>query len=183
MLPRLLGLTALVLVLACNEPSDAPPPSVEPAVEPAPEPFEALSEDELRSRIQNATRRAREEGKHVLLDFVADWCTDCREVVRVSGLEPARSLIEEDYVLVYVDVGDWNRHDQLRERYGITRIATLVVLDGSGRRLAQTTLEPISNNVPLSPEALASWLRAPRDPAPSGGTPPTEPLFPAELAH
>src|SRR5690606_33151723 len=106
---------------------------------------------------------ARESGRLVLLDFVADWCSDCREVVRVSKLEPARSVIEERYVVVYVEVGRFDRHRALLREHAVDRIAALVVLDpASGRRLARTTLEPISSGAGLTPEALAEWLRRPR---------------------
>ena len=63
-----------------------------------------------------------------------------------------------------IDVGRFDRHRALIDRFGIERIATLVVLDGSGQRVAQTTLEPITGDAEgLTADALAAWLRQPRD--------------------
>ena len=41
-------------------------------------------------------------------------------------------------------------------------LATLVVLEARGRRVARQTFSPVSALRPLSPEALAAWLDAPR---------------------
>lgn len=101
-------------------------------------------------------------GRKVLLELVAEWCADCREVVRVSGEEPARSVLEERYVVVHVNVGRFDRHRELLREHEVDRIATLVVLDPeTGRRVARTTLEPISTGDGLRPEELAAWLRSP----------------------
>ncbi len=158
---RRLGSTTLalaagaLLALSCEEP---PPPSGLEA-----DPFVLRTDEELDRAITEARERARESDRKVLLDFVADWCSDCREVVRVSHLEPARSVIEERYVVVYVHVGRFDRHRALLREHGIDRIAALVVLDpADGRRVAKTTLEPITTGSGLTPEELASWLRDPR---------------------
>jgi thiol-disulfide isomerase/thioredoxin len=145
---------ALVAVLGCeDEPSPPAPTSLDP--------WRDVSDEELDREISTAHERARAANKRVLIDFVATWCVDCREVVRVSALEPARSVIAERYEHVPINVGGWDRARSWRERFAVTRIATLVVLEPDGTKVAQTTLEPISNRDPLTPEALATWLRNP----------------------
>ncbi len=125
-------------------------------------PWVLRSDAELDAAIVDAREQARASERRVLLDFVADWCADCREVVRLSHRDPARSVIEERYVVLYVHVGRFDRHRRLLREHGIERIATLVVLDPeSGRRIARTTLEPISDHSGLSSEELAAWLRDP----------------------
>ncbi len=120
-------------------------------------------EAQLDAAIRDARREATESDRRVLLDFVAEWCTDCREVIRRSHEEPARSVNEESYVVVYVNVGRFDRHRALLREHGVDRIAALVLLDPeSGRRIAKTTLEPITTGRGLTSEELASWLRAPR---------------------
>ncbi|MEC7523487.1 MAG: thioredoxin family protein [Myxococcota bacterium] len=127
------------------------------------DPWLPKTEEELDARILEARAQARESDRQVLLDFIADWCEDCREVVRLSKRHPARGVIEEKYVVVYVEVGRFDRHRHLIERYAIDRIATLVVLDPeSGERVAQTTLEPITGGQRgLTSAQLAAWLRDP----------------------
>jgi thiol:disulfide interchange protein len=149
-LPRALFL--LIALASCEEaPSRA-----------ATDPFLLRTDAELDAAIRDARDRARASGRKVLLELVAEWCADCREVVRVSGEEPARSVLEERYVVVHVNVGRFDRHRELLREHEVDRIATLVVLDPeTGRRVARTTLEPISTGDGLRPEELAAWLRSP----------------------
>lgn len=179
---HILGLIAFSLVLACDE--DASPGTATEAATPV-DPFAVRSEDELREQVQQALARARDSNKKVLLEFLADWCEDCREVIRVSSGGPAAEVLARDYEVVYVEVGRLDRHVELIRRYRVERIATLVILDAQGERVAQTTLEPLSNHRPLSSEALAGWLRSPVD-AWEGTAQPDEeetPVFPAEIVE
>ena len=153
----LAGLTGLCLALAggCDdEPSARGPSGLEA------DPFVELSEPELGARIREARAEAQRSGRLVLLDFLADWCTDCREVVRLLHEEPARSALESRFVIVYVDIGTRELHPELQREHSVDRITTLVVLDpASGERLARTTLEPITGaERGLTSEGLASWL-------------------------
>jgi thiol-disulfide isomerase/thioredoxin len=54
------------------------------------DPWTEMSEDALTARIAAARREASASDRLVLLDFIATWCEDCREVVRLSHLPPAR---------------------------------------------------------------------------------------------
>lgn len=123
--------------------------------------FAERSEREVDDALAAAKDRARREGKHVLLEFVAPWCADCREVAKIARQEPAASVLREKYVVVPVNVGRFDRHKALLQEHGVKVIAALVVLDADGNRLARTTLEPISKKDTLTPEELAAWLRSP----------------------
>lgn len=181
--------------LACSGSSEPEAPTEEEPVtspeEPrrarAPDVWRLRSDHVLRTDIQRALATARERDTQVLLEFGADWCPDCNEVARLLAESPAKEVAESGYEVVYVHVGRFDRHEELLERYRVERIATLVVLSNDGRRVAQTTLEPISDRSGLTSEALAQWLRNPRDewrrPEPSPGTPPPDdsPIFPPEV--
>ncbi|MGE0789909.1 MAG: thioredoxin family protein [Sandaracinaceae bacterium] len=127
------------------------------------DPFAVRTEGQLAAQISAARNDAAASDRRVLLDFIADWCTDCREVVRLSHLPPAREVIEERYIVVYVEVGRFDRHRALIAEHHVDRIATLVVLDpDSGDPVARTTLEPITGGERgLTAEDLARWLRDP----------------------
>lgn len=150
----LVGLLVL-LAAACGE-----PPRRSAGVEA--DPWVVRTDEELDAAITAARASARSSGRRVLLDFVAEWCTDCRAVVEQSREEPARGVLEERYVVVYVNVGRFDRHRALLREHEVDRIATLVVLDPvSGRRVARTTLEPVTTGRGLTSGELAAWLRAP----------------------
>lgn len=153
----------IVIALLLAGCGDDEGPHASPAASEPLDPWREVTDAELDAEIAAAMERAAASDRRVLLDFVAPWCDDCREVVRVSRLEPARSVITERYEYVPVNVGHWDRARSWRERFAIRRIATLVVLEPDGTRVAQTTLEPISKRRELTPEMLAAWLREPRD--------------------
>lgn len=124
--------------------------------------FRERSEQEVSAALDAAKQRARREGKQVLLEFVAPWCTDCREVAKIAQKEPAASVLRDRYVVVPVDVGRrFDRNKALLREHDIKVIAALVVLDADGKRVAKTTLEPITKREALTAEELAAWLRAP----------------------
>lgn len=154
---RSIGIVLVLLSLvACD---DDPEPAAPP-----PESYVPMSEAELSAALDAAKARAAEHDRRVLLDFGADWCPDCREVLRLAHEPVVAELLATDYETVVIDVGRFDRHTELLERYGIERIATLVVLDASGQRVAQTTLEPITGGAEgLTGEMLAGWLRNPTE--------------------
>ncbi|MBX3248626.1 MAG: thioredoxin family protein [Myxococcales bacterium] len=199
----------LLLAVACGAEPVAEPPSTQPPeapAAPAEERVRAPSRDsdhalvyvlredqELRETLQGALRRARERDARLLIVFGAEWCPDCRQVAMLLTQAPAADALREGYEVVHVNVGRFDRHRDLLARYRVERISTLVVLDGQARRVAQTTLEPISHQSGLTPTALAAWLRDPQDPwrrsprdphfpePPPGAAPDSSPLFPPEL--
>lgn len=90
-------------------------------------------------QVTRALERARAEGKHVLVVFGANWCTDCQALHRLFTRDRRiRQLLAEAYVTAYVDT---NRRDGAERnvatvaRYEnpIARgIPALLVLDESG---------------------------------------------------
>lgn len=171
MRPIAFALALSLVATACgNKPTPSPEatstgtaeaPAEAPARGTSADVFLDRSEAEVAAALAAAKEQAGREHKRVLLEFVAPWCSDCREVAKVAAQEPARSVIREKYVLVPVNVGRFNRHLDLLKEHEIKVIAALVVLDPDGSRVAKTTLEPISRKEALTPEELATWLRAP----------------------
>lgn len=155
-------LAPLVLALIVTAAAPACKPSGGSGAAPTEDPFAEKSDAEVTAALAAAKDQARREGKRVLLEFVAPWCSDCREVARLSREEPAASVLREKYVVVPVNVGRFDRNKALLREHDVKEIAALVVLDAEGKRIAKTTLEPITKKQGLSPEDLAVWLRSPR---------------------
>ena len=160
---------ALIFVLwACSQ--SASPPS-KPKTEATPpadrdlphpirhDPWAERSDAEVEQEIAQALQRAGKHDKHVLLDFGAPWCTDCRALVSLFGQEPVRSTLHDGFEVVAINVGRFDRHRALIAKHGVDRIAKLVVLDASGQTRASTTVEPLSGERPVSAQGLAEWLQ------------------------
>lgn len=151
---------ALMALLGCASACDNKPSGSGLS---AAEVFKDTTDAEVNAALAAAKEKARAEGKWVLLEFVASWCTDCREVAKIARQEPAASVLAEKYIVVPVNVGRFNRNKALIAEHQIKVIAALVVLDPDGKRIAKTTLEPITKKNTLTAESLAEWLKSPSD--------------------
>lgn len=92
--------------------------------------------------IAAALEQAKVQGKHVLLDFGANWCVWCHSLHSLFNTEPAVSTaLRRNYVMVMIDVN--KRHgadrntDSIRKYGDPTQhgLPVLVVLDATGRPL------------------------------------------------
>ena len=78
--------------------------------------------------------------RRVIVDFGADWCTDCK-ILDLRFQEPTNAeLLRRHYVVVHVNVGDKGitSNFDVAERYGIPLrkgVPALAVLDSDGRVL------------------------------------------------
>jgi hypothetical protein len=64
-----------------------------------------LPSDDALADVGNAINAARESGKRVLVLMGANWCHDSRALASRVYQEPLKSLIDEQYETVFVDVG------------------------------------------------------------------------------
>ncbi len=67
--------------------------------------------------LKQAQEIARGTGRHVLVIFGANWCPYCRSLAKALAAEPGRRL-DEDFVVVKVDVGQFDRNMDLVRAYG-----------------------------------------------------------------
>lgn len=88
--------------------------------------------------IRQALLKATAEHKNVLLVFGGNWCLDCH-LLDLYFHDPGNaSLLATNYVLVNVNVGEYDRNLDLARKYGIPLskgVPALVVLNGAGRVL------------------------------------------------
>ncbi|MES2222542.1 MAG: thioredoxin family protein [Acidobacteriota bacterium] len=88
--------------------------------------------------IRQAILKASAEHKNVLLVFGGNWCIDCH-LLDLYFHDPGNaSLLSANYVLVDVNIGEYDRNLDLARKYGIPLskgVPALVVLDGAGRVL------------------------------------------------
>ena len=88
--------------------------------------------------IRQAILKAAAEHKNVLLVFGGNWCIDCH-LLDLYFHDPGNaSLLATNYVLVNVNIGEYDGNVDLARKYGIPLskgVPALVVLDGAGHIL------------------------------------------------
>ena len=79
---------------------------------------------------------ARAQGRPVILDFWADWCTACKELDRTAWADPRVREEAARFVAVKVDgTDDTPAFQALTEKYGVVGMPTVVFLDARGREI------------------------------------------------
>jgi thiol:disulfide interchange protein len=81
------------------------------------------------------------DGKHVLLDFGADWCVDCKVLEKIFRDPIVAKFLDEHFHVVRIDLGMYSESDKIKNadtaaKYGVgtieVGIPALVLLDGHG---------------------------------------------------
>jgi protein disulfide-isomerase len=141
---RVIIFSAVVLTTACTEKSIGP-------YDKHADPFR-----DLESAVQEAGRG----DKTVLLIFGANWCPDCKQLQIQLQSEPLVSMIESEFEVVYVDVGNWNRNIDFAKQYNNPHsqgIPAIVVLD-KDKITVETANALELASVSKAVDGLADWL-------------------------
>ncbi len=92
-----------------------------------------------RAYSEKTLAQAAEQGKPVIIDFYADWCTPCRELEETTfhHADVVRQA-SEDFVMIKVDVtqGGDPLHERLLKQYDVKGVPTIVFLDARGKERA-----------------------------------------------
>jgi len=102
--------------------------------------------------IEAALKQAGENHKHVLLVFGGNWCYDCHVLDRALHEGAAGKIMKDSFVLVHVDIGEFDKNLDLAKKYNIpldkgapavavlSSDGTLVYSSGSGEFEAARTM-------------------------------------------
>lgn len=117
------------------------------------------------AQITAALEQAKTSGKHVLLDFGANWCPWCRKLHHTFQTAPeVRDRLARDYVLVYIDVNMRHgpkRNADVNTRYGNPiheGLPVLVVLDADGKQLVTQETGALEEGDHHDPKKVAAFL-------------------------
>ncbi len=122
--------------------------------------WDETTESQVLEAMSAAKACAREHGRRLLLEFVAPWCDDCQEMAKLDEAPAVAQTMRERFERVRINVGKWDRHEALRESFGVRALATYIVIDPkTSKQLAKTTLEPITKpGKKLTAEDWRRWL-------------------------
>jgi len=93
---------------------------------------------QARPAISAALKTAAQTHKRILLDFGADWCGDCHVLELYLYNDQNRPLLDANFVLVHVNVGQYDANLDLAAKYGIPLergVPAIAVLSEDGKLL------------------------------------------------
>lgn len=97
--------------------------------------------------LQTALTDAQRQHKHVLVIFGANWCPDCRALDKALQGDVGK-LVDSRFVVVKIDVGNFDKNLDLSERYGNPTkkgIPAAVVLAAGDNMLYSTHAGELAN--------------------------------------
>lgn len=138
--------TVLALAAAAARPAA---PNIYPAPEAA------------RADIAAALHAAAATHKRVILDFGGDWCPDCQVLDRYFHDARNEPIVNANYVVVHINIGQMDANVDLASRYGIPLnkgVPALAVLSSSGEVLYSQKGGEFEDMRNLESSALTEFL-------------------------
>ena len=85
-----------------------------------------------------AIAQARAQGKPVIIDFWADWCTACKELDKTAWSDPRVQAAAGRFVTLKMDGSqDTDAFQKVFEKYAVVGMPTVLFIDSSGREVPQ----------------------------------------------
>jgi thiol:disulfide interchange protein DsbD len=85
--------------------------------------------------LEDKLAAAKRAGKPVMLDYYADWCTDCLRMEKATFAQPAvRSEMQGRFMLLQADVTDPNDPEvkAMKQRFGVFGPPAILLFDSTG---------------------------------------------------
>jgi thiol:disulfide interchange protein DsbD len=102
-----------------------------------------------------ALARARAEGRPVIIDFWADWCTACKELDKTAWSDPRVQAEAARFVTLKMDGSqDSDAFQAVFDKYAVVGMPTVVFIDSSGREM------PVRITGAVTADEMLRWLGA-----------------------
>ena len=80
-------------------------------------------------------KKARTQGKPVMIDFWAEWCGWCHHLDKTTYLDPAVAKLSQDFVATKIDTEGSPRDIEVAERYDVTSLPTILFVTPGGHQV------------------------------------------------
>ncbi len=120
---------------------------------------------DLAAALQTAAATQR----HIILDFGGNWCPDCHVLDGYLHDAANQPILDANFVLVHINIGQLDRNVDVAERYHIPLrkgVPALAVLDSSGRLLHSQEGGEFEDMRHLQANAVTVFLTAWKPPQP-----------------
>lgn len=116
------------------------------------------------SEIAAALRAAAIDRKRVILVFGGNWCYDCHVLAAAFRSAQIAPLVNANYHVVHVNIGDGHDNLDLADKYGVplrqsVRVPSLAVLDSNGKVVYSQKNGEFDDSSRLSPADIIQFLK------------------------
>lgn len=114
-----------------------------------------------KTQIAAALRTAARTHKRILLDFGGNWCGDCVVLDMYLHNPQNLPLLEKNFVLVHVNVGEYDANLDLAKKYGIPLqkgVPAVAVLSDAGKLLYSQHGGEFEKMARLEPQDVTRFL-------------------------
>jgi thiol:disulfide interchange protein len=80
--------------------------------------------------LAKAQKIAAKEKKLIMVDFYADWCGPCVEMLKTTYKDKAVVARSKEFVPLLIDV---DKHPELARKYDVTGIPRVIFMDAKGK--------------------------------------------------
>lgn len=129
----------------------AAPVKAEPEVKAKPQVYNETAD--AKKEIDAALAKAKKNNRRVLVQWGANWCGWCIQLHDLFGKNAEiKKTLSYEYDVVYVDIGQWNKHMDLAKAYGADLkgkgVPYLTILDADGKVVTNQDTTPLENKTP-----------------------------------
>ncbi len=112
--------------------------------------------------VAAAFERAKKSRKRVVIDLGGNWCADCVVLANFLKLPEMQRFMAAHYEMVPVDVGRFDRNQQIPARFGITArlkgVPALLIATPDGKLVNGNDIFATTDASSMTPDALANYL-------------------------
>ena len=111
--------------------------------------------------VDEALRDAALAGKHAMIVLGADWCHDSRALAGWFQTPRFAALLQDNYVIRYIDVGQKDQNIHIAQRFGLDEVLgtpTVFVTDQQGHVLNQETAPTWRNAASRSEDSIYEYF-------------------------
>ncbi len=112
--------------------------------------------------IPAAIRQAKLGHKRIILDFGGNWCGDCIVLDMYMHQSPNAELIQKHFVLVHIDIGQYDRNVEVAKRYRVPTekgVPALAILDSTGKLLFSQRNKEFEKMGAVTPRDVTEFLK------------------------
>jgi ketosteroid isomerase-like protein len=112
--------------------------------------------------ISEALKTARKTGRRVLVVFGGNWCFDCHVLDEAFHSPDIAPVVNQNYVVVHVDIGEYNKNLDLAKKYDVPLnkgVPAIAVLESGGKLLFSQKRGEFEAARSMAPEDILAFLR------------------------